>query len=291
MQLRDKIEFLLFLSFSKIFAILKLNKTRKFAKVFSRFIFYFVPIRKGTVLSNLTKAFPDYDREKILEIAKENYHNITLTFFELMYFPYLRKEELLNLVECKNVDMAIQKHGEGKGVIVITGHYGSWEIGAAWLGLRIGMPLHVIAKPQRNEYVTKWINNARERFGNKIVPLGVSIREIYSVIKNGGLIGVVGDQRGHKEAIRVKFFGQSTAVYPGTAQIALKTQCPVIAAFVERKPDLNYELFFYQINTKNISGTAEEQIEEINQKYFELLERHVRVHPEQWFWMHKIWKY
>ncbi len=288
---KDKIEFFFFLLFSKFFGVLGLRGTRRFARFFSAFLFYFVPIRKGVVISNLKKAFPEYPDSKIYTIVKKNYYNIVLTFFELMYFPYMKKQELLELVECRNLDLMIRKYKEGKGVILLTGHYGSWEIGAAWMGVKINTPLYVMAKPQRNEYVTKWVNNAREKFGNKVIPLGISIREIYSVIKNGGIVGVVGDQRGPQDGLRVKYFGMDTSVYPGTPQIALKTGCPIVISIVVRKHDMNYELFLYELNAENLTGTQEEKVKKIYQTYFDMLEKHVRLHPEQWFWMHKIWKY
>ncbi|MFA3782936.1 lysophospholipid acyltransferase family protein [Melioribacteraceae bacterium 4301-Me] len=292
MHIRDKIEFFLFLSLSKFFSILKLKRTRKFAKLFALFVYYCVPIRKKIVFSNLQKAFPSLSAKEISMIAKKNYFNIILTFFELMYFPYMKKEELLTLAECDELKLVIEKYNERKGLILITGHYGSWEIGAAWVGAKTNIPMYVMAKPQRNRYVTEWINKAREKFGNKVVPLGVSVREIYSVIKNGGLIGVVGDQRGPKEGLRVNFLGNETAVYSGTAQIAIKTNCPILVGLIERKADLNYKIFLYEINPLSLQGErTDDKVKMLNQKYFNLLEKHVKEHPEQWFWMHKIWKY
>ena len=131
----------------------------------------------------------------------------------------------------------------------------------------------------------------RESFGNNVVPLGMSIRQIYSLLKNKEPIGVVGDQRGPREGKRIKYFGIDTAVYHGSVELALKTGTPIVCTFTERQKDNTYRAVLEKLDLSNLPDSEEGKIETVMQRYMNLLELYVRRSPEQWFWMHNIWKY
>ncbi|MCF8243173.1 MAG: lysophospholipid acyltransferase family protein, partial [Melioribacteraceae bacterium] len=146
-------------------------------------------------------------------------------------------------------------------------------------------------KPQSNKYISKWIDDVRMQFGNKVIPLGASIRNIYKALKEGNAVGIVGDQRGSREGMRVKFFNQSTAVYPGAAQIAIKNRVPIVTVIAARVSDNKFNTFIGEIRTDDLTGSIEDQVKEVNQRYMSVLEDIIRKYPDQWFWMHNIWKY
>jgi KDO2-lipid IV(A) lauroyltransferase len=131
----------------------------------------------------------------------------------------------------------------------------------------------------------------RETHGNRVIPLGMSIRDIYKVLKDGKLLGVVGDQRGPKGGMRVKLFGRDTSIYSGTAELVLKLKVPIFVLFAVRIEGSQFTAFTEQIEIDNLPEEYDEQVKEINQRYMNLLEKYVRLYPEQWFWMHNIWKY
>ena len=120
---------------------------------------------------------------------------------------------------------------------------------------------------------------------------GINVKEIYKAIYNKEIVGVVGDQRGPKEnGVRVNLFGHSTSTYPGTAAIAIKLKAKLITAMVYRKNDFKYDCVFEEIKLPETED-IDVAIKEINQKYMNILEKFVTLYPEQWFWMHNIWKY
>jgi KDO2-lipid IV(A) lauroyltransferase len=181
--------------------------------------------------------------------------------------------------------------GNNKAALILTGHFGGWEFCMSSLSLKFGREFSLLAQPQSNPMVSEYVMKARARFGNKIILSGISVRKIYETIKNGGLIGVAGDQRGHFEGPRFNFFGRPTALYTGTASIALKTNCPVIMAAFERKNDFSYEVHLEELNFDNLPDDYDDKLRELTQRYITFLEKHIRKNPEQYFWMHKIWKY
>jgi len=268
-----------------------LRTSQKFAKFLSFFVYYVIPIRKQTVFENLKIAFPDWDDLKIKEVAFNSYRSFIITFCESMVYMTISKENLLKTAATDYFELINSKINEGKGIIFLSGHFGNWEISAMWMALKISRPLNVLAKPQRNPYVTNFMTTMRERFGNKEIHLGISVKELLKKIYNKEIIGIVGDQRGAEDSFRVKLFGRDTAINSGAAALALRTGAPILFGLAIRMPGNNYKMFFEEIEYKKFTGNKEEIIQKITQEYMNLLEKYIRQYPEQWFWMHKIWKY
>ncbi len=288
---RNKIEFYIFIFFVKLFKVLGLNNTRKAASYIGFILFYIFPIRKEVVIENIRNAFPGKNESEIKDIAYKCYKSICTTFFELMYLPNLSNEQISNLIEAEDASIIKNSFEKGKGAIFLTGHIGSWEVAALTSVSISGIPMTLLAQPQRNKYITSWLNKARSRFGNKVLELGLSVRHVYETIKKGELVGIVGDQRGPRDIKRVNFFGRPTSLYPGAVSFALKAKCPIILAAVIRLESGNYKAIFEELAFDNLPDDHDEQVREMNQRYISFIERYVRQYPEQYFWMHKIWKY
>jgi KDO2-lipid IV(A) lauroyltransferase len=290
-SIQNLIEYFLFILLVRFFQLFGLEKARLFSKPLAFIFFNVIPIRKSTVIENLKKAFPEYSEKKIHKIAFNCYNSFTIVLIEIICLPRIKKEKLKLLMDCPQIQLLLDANSKGKGMIVLTAHFGNWEIGAASIGVHLGLPLHVVAKDQRNPYITNWLNRMREKSGNTVTPLGVSIKNVYKELKNRNVLGIVGDQRGPREGMRINFFNKMTAIYSGTALMAVKTGSPVAVGITVRQPDFKYKVFFEIIEPENLNGTDEDKAFKINQKYFSILESYIRQYPEQWFWMHKIWKY
>jgi KDO2-lipid IV(A) lauroyltransferase len=289
--MKNKIEYILFIGFSYLIRLFGLKLSRKFSWICAFIFFYFIPIRKEVTLSNLKKAFPDYPQSKIRKIAFGSYRSFMIALIEILYLPAMTREDMKKAIICPNLSLIKEKYSENKGVILLSAHFGNWEYVAASASLQVDMPFHVVVKPQRNPYVTNWLDKMRTKWNNKVISLGISIREIYKNIKEKNLIAMVADQRGPYEGIRVNFFGIKTAVYSGTAALALKTNAPIIYGITVRQPDYSYKVLLEEISTENLPDDEEEKIIEVSQRHTSYLEKFIRQYPEQWLWMHKRWKY
>jgi len=288
---KNKLEYFLFICLGRFFSFFGIKSAGFFAKYLAFFFYFILKIRKTTVIENLKIAFPNYSPDVIKKIAYQNYISFSIMLIELFSIHKLNENQITKLVDCGNLIKLKQQGCFKNGGFFLTAHYGNWELGAIAAGIQLNIEMNVLAKQQRNELVSKWLNSMRESFGNKVIPLGPSVREVYKAINEKKTIGVVGDQRGPIEGKRVKYFGRDTAVFQGTASIAFKKKVPIIVIFIERQDNNSYKTFAEEINYKNFTGTEDEIIHNINQHYMNLLENQVRKKPEQWFWMHKIWKY
>jgi len=289
--MKNRIEYMLFILFSWCFRLLGINLSRKFATILAFVFFYFIPIRKKVVFNNLKIAFPENDSQTNKKLAFRIYLSFAITLVEILYLPYIKEEKLINEVMCSNPDLIIEKFKEGKGLILLSSHFGNWEFGAISIAMQVHLPFSVIVKPLRNPLVYEWMNNFRTKFGNEVVPLGISIRKTYQTLKQKKVVAMVADQRGPREGVKVDFFGRKVSIYTGPAALALKTGAPLICGIAVRQKDYKYKMDLVEISQQNLPDGEEEKILEISQRYTSYLEKVIRENPEQWLWMHNRWKH
>ncbi|GJQ61652.1 MAG: acyltransferase [Melioribacteraceae bacterium] len=289
--MQNKLEYWVLLFFVKIFSLLGIDRAASTSAVLSRFLYYVIPLRKEVVRKNLKMAFPDKSEEEIKRLTLSNYKSLITILHEVSCFFTTPKEKVLSRVNYTNIDIVNKELENNKGALLLSAHFGNWEYAGLSLNSFTTKQFCALAKPQRNGYVNKWINDARELFGTKVVSLGLGVREIFNELKSGSAMLMVSDQRGPSDGLRVKFFGQDTAVYIGTAAIAYKTKAPIFFFLMVRNENQVYEAVFERINYEQVEGTKEEVIAWITQEYMFKLETALKKYPEQWFWMHNIWKY
>ena len=289
--MKNIFEYILFLSCSKFFQLLGLNLSRRFSFLIAVLFYYIIPIRKKTVLENLHNAFPNYDEKKLKSIAFGSYKSFAIALAEILYIPAMSKEDIKKQVDCNNVELIREKYEENKGVILLSAHFGNWEFMATSLAAQLNIPISVVIKPQRNPYVTNWMNKARTKWNNEIVPLGISIRQTYQTIKDKKIVAMVADQRGPEESIKINFFGRNLTVLTGPAALSLKTGAPILYGISVRQDDYSYKSVMTEISNENLPESNEEKIKELSQRHMAYLEGYIRKYPEQWLWMHKRWKH
>ncbi|MDR3665629.1 MAG: lysophospholipid acyltransferase family protein [Ignavibacteriaceae bacterium] len=289
--MQDRIEYILFIGLSRFVRIIGLKLSRRLAYLLAAFFYYIVPIRKSTVKENLRRAFPDFSKSSINKIAFGSYRSFCITLVEILYLPSISREELKSSVTYSEIPLIKRRYNEGNGLIFLGAHYGNWEYIALTVALHLEIPITVIVKSQRNTFVTKWLDAMRVKWGNKIVPLGISIRQVYKELKEKRIVAMVADQRGPSDGIRIDFMGRKASVFAGPALLAMKTGAPIMFGVTIRQPDFSYKAEIEFINIEDLPEEEELKIAELSQRHAAVLEKYIRKFPEQWFWMHKRWKY
>jgi len=288
---KNKAEYLLFLAISKFVTALGFKRVKYLAIPLANFFYYLLPIRKNVVITNLNKAFPEKSEKEIKRIAKKNYESFAITFLEVMAMPSLTEKNVLDFASSETLSVLEDELKEGKGVFLMTAHFGNWEYAGTWIGVKINRSILGLAKKQRNPFVNDWLTKARGKFGNRELRAGAGLRALIAAAKKGEIIALVGDQRGAKEGARAEFFGNQTAVYTGTAALSLKLGLPIILLSVVRRPDGKYHITFEKLICEENDEHFDNPEMCLTQKYFKFLEKLIIANPEQWLWMHNIWKY
>ncbi|MCK9210151.1 MAG: lysophospholipid acyltransferase family protein [Ignavibacteriaceae bacterium] len=289
--MKNKFEYFLFDSFSKFFCLLGIDRSRKLAFALALLFFYLIPIRKNVVKKNLALAFPNYTLHEINKTAFECFKSLAITLIEILCIPILKIRDINKYFNWENISLLEKKYSEHKGVILLISHLANWEYASLAISKKIGVPFGVIMKEQRNTLVSDWMVKHRSKWGNRMITLGISVRNFYKELLDKNIVLLAADQRAPKESQRVSFFGRLSTCFSGPASLALKTGAPIIFALMKREKDLSYTIRFEEVSLENLPILEEEKLLEISQRHTKILEEAIRTAPEQWLWMHDRWKF
>jgi Kdo2-lipid IVA lauroyltransferase/acyltransferase len=260
-------------------------------KALGTFAYRILGFRKAVTLDNLRHAFPESTEEERRAIALGAYRSYGKAMVQAFWTAGASKEDLVAILTIADETPLRQALAEGKGVLLLSGHFGSWELLASSFRLRTGAPNVVIAQTQRNRRVGELVDGIRARFDVEVVPMGMGTREVIRALRNGKVIGLLGDKSGPKESVFVNFFGRPAATHRGTAALALKLRVPILFVAIVRQPDETYRAEYQPIDYSDLRDSSEETIRQLTQRHVAVLERYIRLHPDQWLWMHKRWKH
>lgn len=192
--------------------------------------------------------------------------------------------------EFENLDAIDRALALGKGVILVTGHIGNWEVLGMVTSLK-GYDLTTIARQLDNPKLDALINRERERYGQEIVAKQGALRAMVSVLKRRGILTFVVDQNARESHVFVEFFGRPAATVRSVAALALRAETPIVfGVSVRQGPGLRYKVMVDDpIFVKN-TGDKDGDVQRLTQDFTRRLERRVREYPEQWLWLHRRWK-
>ena len=289
--MRDSIEFVFFQCFKWLVLLLPLKSAQRLGFYLGSAAFHLINRRRSIALENLRFAFPEKSETELINITKGTFRNYGIALVELLWFPNLNEARINKLVTVRNIDLMKQGHARGKGMVMLAGHFCNWELialGVAHLGK---LPFTIIVQTQSNKRVDNVVNRHRCLFGNKVVPMGMSVREIIKTLHEGGIIAIAPDQSGPMEGVFVDFFGRSVATHQGPAAFALRSGAPMQMGFIIRKSDWTYEVMLEEVPASDLVGYNEENVLELTRRHTALLETYIRLYPDHWQWMHRRWKH
>ena len=248
-------------------------------------------IRREVVEKQIAAAFPDWDREKVGATAIAAYESLGRTTVETAVMSRATRTDILGLFDEPETWPVFESAlAQGKGVILVAGHLGNWELGGAYMGAR-GVDIEVVGRQQENPLFDAFLTRTRNRLGMKVIWDGDAVRRVPRALRNGATIGLVMDQGAVGLASTwVPFFGRFAKTPRGPATFALRMQSPMVFIAPLRKPDGRFTVTFEHIPVTP-TGDREADIERIVRDYTAVLERWVRRHPEQYFWHHRRWKH
>jgi Kdo2-lipid IVA lauroyltransferase/acyltransferase len=241
-------------------------------------------IRRDVALNNLKIAFPDWDDKKRLKVARESIRHLGLNFVEYSLFPFLSRRNYLDYFEFVDWEKYEQAHAKGKGVLMLTLHLGNGDMSLAGLALK-GVPIVLVSKVFKLQWLNDLWFGMRERIGMRFIPPRNSSYALLRALKQNAIVGIPLDQfTGPPIGVRTTFFGKETGTAAGLSVMAERSGAVVLSMYTYRKPDGKHAIHVGR--EIDVRGDAET----VTQAYNDELEKFVRLHPEQWMWIHKRWK-
>lgn len=247
-------------------------------------------IRKDIVYSNLRLAFPDRDERWIAKTALAAYEHLGREAAAMLRLSKLDAAAVIERTVPRGWDQLDDALSLGRGVILVTGHYGNWEIAAATVAAR-GVPIEAIVRRQGNRMVDERLQQLRRNLGVGTMYQGQAPARVPRVLRANGVVGIVGDQDARKSGVFVPFFGRPASTHRGPALFALRLGAPVFSCIARRMPgsEVRYEVAGERVQFEP-GGDVNADVQTLTAELALRLENQVRLAPEQYFWFHKRWK-
>lgn len=241
-------------------------------------------------LEALRRSFPEKSEQEIQSITNRMYRNLGMNQFELLRLAGGNLDETnsrITVVGREIVDQALQR---GKGVMIMSAHFGNWDFLPMFSVKKGNYPVTIISKAIKNRAINGLWMQMRKQVGVNIIPNHNSAREALRVLRRNELLGFILDQNRPRDAgIFVDFFGRSACTTPGLAMLSAQVQAPVVPVFIHRTADGKHLLQAFPI-LEPPPDREPETIRKATQEYTRIIEDQVRLHPEQWIWLHRRWK-
>jgi KDO2-lipid IV(A) lauroyltransferase len=254
-----------------------------------RVAFTAVRIRRHVAERQITFAFPEYAAEEVRRVALESYANLARTAIEAALLPHQRRDFVLELAgEVTGWHVVEEALRSGRGMILVSGHIGNWELGGSWLAAR-GLNFAGVARRMSNPLFEEYLGATRANMGLRTVQEKDAVRFAPRHLADGGTLGLLADQGAAGLASTfVPFFGRLARTPRGAAVLARRLGAPIVFGYGERCPDGRFHFRFERIGIQE-SGDIEADIHATVLAYTNALERAVRSVPGQYFWVHRRW--
>lgn len=297
---RDWLEYIAFRMFVCLIDILPTAACARLSRAFAFFVHRCLPrkwTRYDVARGNIRTAFGESitDRE-VDRIIRDMWAHLFRVATEIVQLP--RKMRLYNcadVVTFRNRDEMVRALCCGRPVIIVTGHYGNWEIANVTLGV-FGFRLGVVARDLDNPHLDRWFRRWREQTGTHMIPKRGASGQIVEEMEKPGIVGMLCDQDAGRKGLFVPFFGKPASSFKSIALVAMQYRAVICVGYARRLPDdfqknrwVNYELGCIDIIDPDDYPSAN-AVREITERYTQSLERAIELSPEQYFWLHRRWK-
>lgn len=227
--------------------------------------------------------------EEAKKLVRASFINMATNVFEIFYMPRLNEKNFRDYMDIEHLERLTDALAEGHGVVVLTGHIGTWE----WLSAAFtlsGLPVTAIAKPQPNEQYTRVLNDLRATLHVEIFSRGTSeLLAAARALKQGKILGFLADQDAGPGGAFIDFLGRPASTPMGPAVFSRKFNAPVIPAFILRRADGRHRVIVGEALRYEDHGDTDQDLYDFTVRMTRILERVVRENPTQWLWFQKRW--
>jgi KDO2-lipid IV(A) lauroyltransferase len=250
-------------------------------------LWWLLPRRRRVALDNVERSFGQQisfqDRRRL---ARRSFQHVGMTVIEACRYFFRPTGMLLARVRTEGMEHLRAAAGRGQGVLVLTAHYGNWELLAAAHGLS-GLPLSIVMRPLDHPLLNDLAVRFRRRSGAELIVKRQAVREIMQALRRRRMVGILLDQNATRsEGVFVPFFGMLASTSKGLAVLALRTGAPVVPVFLRREPGGGHCLEV----APEVPVPSDGDVVAFTESFTRAIEAAIRRAPEQWLWMHARWR-
>jgi KDO2-lipid IV(A) lauroyltransferase len=288
---RDRLEFAVVWLLVRGLGILPRSLARTVGALVGALAFTLFGRLRKVGLKNLALAYPEWTAETRERTLRGVYRNLGYHLAEFCLMSRYTAEQASRFIEYDGLEHFLAAKARGKGVLVVTGHLGAWELSSFYHSLA-GHPMGLVIRRLDNPLVDEFVNRIRCLHGNRVIHKDYFARGLIASMRAGETVGILMDTNmTPPQGIFVPYFGVDACTGAGLARIALKTDAAVLPGFLlwddaRKKYVLRFGACMHLLRT----GDADADILANTAAFTRAIEEAVRRNPEQWLWMHRRWK-
>jgi Kdo2-lipid IVA lauroyltransferase/acyltransferase len=263
---------------------------------FGRLAYRAFPIRRAVVLENLNTAFgKELSQDQIKRLAQKFYDHLFTTFFENVRLTWMSPSQLKMGLRVEGRDNVMAASAENKGVILLGGHFGNWEMAPIMCTEHFREfkgRFHVLRRQLVNKTVERLLFGRYKTAGLNVLPKRNSLSRILDVLAENDAVAFIMDQhaKAGKDGVVVDFFGKKAGTFKSLAIVARASGAPVVPTYCFRDNDGSHVMRFLEPLKWIEHPDSDEEIALNTRRYNETIEKIILEHPEQWLWVHRRWK-
>ncbi len=250
---------------------------------------YRVGWRRRVVESQLAQAFPDKDEDWVCRTARASFEHVGREAVAVA--PLVRRgldEVRRRLVVFEGREAMEDAVAEGRGVVVVSAHFGNWEYAGSALAAS-GWPVDAVMQRLGNPHLSRYVERVRRRLGMGLIDRVGAWDRLTESLAAGRVVAFVADQDARRRGVFVPFFGRPASTHRAPALLALRTGVPFFVGGAHRIGPQRYHGWLVRLDP--LAGLdIKEQVVDLTRRWVAEVERRVRLFPEQYFWHHKRWK-
>jgi phosphatidylinositol dimannoside acyltransferase len=268
---------------------------------FGDVVYHFARKSRRNAISNMRHVLgPNVSKKELKKTVRGIFHNVMRNYYDLCRAPDMTDAEIDRIVEFdwdawKNVvDLQERK----VGVILVTAHFGSFDMMTQVINRR-GLPLTVLISRIKPAWLSDFVNQLRGNRGLDLIEVGEeeesklnlgALKKCVTILRSGGMLGVVADRNIEPNGVQIKFFGHDTMVAAGVAKMAIRARAVVIPSLCYRLPGNRYSLVFTEPIEPPNTGSSQDDVKALLTTIFSRFEHHIAKNPEQWTLLQPVWK-
>jgi len=245
--------------------------------------------RRQVVETQLAQAFPDRGEDWVRRTALATFEHVGQEAVTLA--PLLRAglDEVRRRVEVFEGREALQAAlDEGRGAVVVSGHFGNWEVAGSVLAA-FGFPVDAVMQSLKNRWLSRYVEEMRSRLGMGLIDRAGAFGRSLERLAAGRVVAFVADQDARSRGVFVPFFGRLASTHGAPAALALRARAPLFVGGTHRIGPRHYHAWLVRLWPREDAAVGEQTLD-LTCQWVSELERRVRLYPEQYFWHHKRWK-
>jgi KDO2-lipid IV(A) lauroyltransferase len=289
--MRRRLEFVLVWAAVKLLSLPPRSVARNIGAFIGRVALLLTPRLAGVGDLNLRLAFPGKTPVERQRILRNLYRNLGWLLAEFCQMPRYTPEATQSFIRYEGLEHYLAARDEGKGVLILTGHLGAWELSSFYHSL-MGYPMSIVIRRLDNPLVDSLVNHIRCLHGNQVLHKDDFARGLLASMRRGETVGILMDTNmTPPQGSFVDFFGQAACTGTGMARIAMKTGARVLPGFLLwEEATQQYVLRFGGPLCLATSGDVEADVIANTALFTRVIEDYIRQYPDQWLWVHRRWK-